>query len=413
MLEAPISKNEVERLETLMEYKILDTSPDTVYDDIVKYTSIICKMPIALISFLDEDRQWFKASIAFNISEIPRNISFCNHTIQQNDIFIVENALTDDRFKNNPLVIDTPKVVFYAGYPLQTPNGYNIGTISIIDHESRNLSQEQINCLKLFSKLIMSYLEGNRQHQKNNICSSSIIQKSNIDLIRKSNFNYLTEMVGGIAHEINNPLTIIQGKANIILNMLKNKKLDEEKCITHLEKIYLNCEKTAHIIKNYQSLANVPDRDPFISSSILKMFDLSMLVIKEKYDISKIDFRLKIKSNLEIECDEVKISKCFINIISNSIEAIKNLNEKWIEIETIDDNDNVEIIFTDSGSGIHDDNVIAHLMKPFFTTKEAGIGTGLGLVVAKGIIESHRGEIHFNYNYKNTQFVIHLPKKHG
>jgi signal transduction histidine kinase/GAF domain-containing protein len=152
-------KKEQDRLDTLLDLEILDTQPEESLDNIVELASYICGCPISLVSLVDDCRQWFKARTGLDAQETPRELAFCNHAIEGDEIFIVENSLEDDRFKDNPLVIDDPRVIFYAGIPLKINNRHNIGTLCVIDNKARKLSEEQIKQLKLLSKQAVSYIE--------------------------------------------------------------------------------------------------------------------------------------------------------------------------------------------------------------------------------------------------------------
>lgn len=143
---------EAKRLQALREHHVLDTPPEAGFDRLVGTAKEICQTPIALISLVDDKRQWFKARMGLDVSETPRDISFCNQAIQQSDIFIIPDAQSDARFANNPFVVSDPKIRFYAGVPLRTPEGYALGTLCVIDHEPRQLTPAQIQSLKALGR---------------------------------------------------------------------------------------------------------------------------------------------------------------------------------------------------------------------------------------------------------------------
>ena len=159
MIPPTFPESEGARLNALRKYEILDTLPEQVYDDLVFLASHVCSAPIALVSFVDHDRQWFKSKMGLEAMETPREISFCGHAILQNDLFIVEDALADVRFSDNPLVSDYPNIRFYAGAPIKTDSGENIGTICVIDRVPRTLSSAEKNSLLALSRQVMSQLE--------------------------------------------------------------------------------------------------------------------------------------------------------------------------------------------------------------------------------------------------------------
>ncbi len=161
----PVPKHEQKRLQVLWEYEILDTVPEAIFDDMTDLAARICRAPMAMISLVDEDRQWFKARIGVSHRETAREIAFCAHAIMQDDLFIVEDAAKDPRFANNPLVTTDPKIRFYAGAPLITPDGYALGTLCVMDRVPRRLNYDQQRALQILARLVMTQLEL-RRHSK-------------------------------------------------------------------------------------------------------------------------------------------------------------------------------------------------------------------------------------------------------
>jgi two-component system, cell cycle sensor histidine kinase and response regulator CckA len=161
----PAKNNEARRLKVLWQYEILDTVPEAVFDDLTELAARICEAPVALISLIDEDRQWFKSKVGVTLTETSRDISFCAHAIKQTDLFIIPDATQDLRFANNPLVISDPKIRFYAGAPLITPDGHALGTLCVIDKVPRELRLEQQQALRVLARHVMTQLEL-RRHAK-------------------------------------------------------------------------------------------------------------------------------------------------------------------------------------------------------------------------------------------------------
>jgi GAF domain-containing protein len=162
----PIQQHEKKRLKVLWQYEVLDTVPEEVFDDLTELAAHICEAPIALISLVDENRQWFKAKVGTDVNETSRKISFCTYAITQPDLFIVPDATLDKRFANNPLVTSEPKIRFYAGAPLITPDGYALGTLCVIDKVPRELRLEQKQALSILAHHVVSQLELRRRSQE-------------------------------------------------------------------------------------------------------------------------------------------------------------------------------------------------------------------------------------------------------
>lgn len=162
-MKPPVLKDEKRRLKVLWQYDVLDSVPEEVFDDLTELAARICEAPIALISLIDEKRQWFKSKVGVTISETSRDVSFCAHAIGQPDLFIIPDASTDVRFSTNPLVTSDPKIRFYAGAPLVTADGHALGTLCVIDKVPRELRLEQKQALRILARHVMTQLELRRR----------------------------------------------------------------------------------------------------------------------------------------------------------------------------------------------------------------------------------------------------------
>ncbi len=162
-MKAPKPKNELQRIKILWQYDVLDTLPEAVFDDFTQLAGLVCGAPVSLISLVDEDRQWFKSKTGVTINETSRDVSMCAHAILQKDIFIVPDATKDKRFKDNSLVVSAPKIRFYAGVPLISPDGYALGTLCVIDKVPRQLTENQKESLRVLARIVMTQLEFRRQ----------------------------------------------------------------------------------------------------------------------------------------------------------------------------------------------------------------------------------------------------------
>ena len=166
MKSAPLPANEKKRLEALYCHKILDTPPESIFDDLTKLAAYICNVPAASITLIDEDREWYKSKIGIDDEEAARDISFCAHTILDEDLFIVPDTLKDKRFFDNPFVTDDPPLRFYAAMPLITEEGHALGTLCVIDHVPRRLNKQQKRALKTLSRHIIALLKLRRKENE-------------------------------------------------------------------------------------------------------------------------------------------------------------------------------------------------------------------------------------------------------
>ena len=159
MLAAPIPDNDKERLAALRELLILDTPPEERFDKVVRFAAEEFDVPVALLSLIDENRQWFKANVGLDVCETGRDISFCAHAILQPDILVIPDARADERFADNPIVTGEPHVIFYAGAPLKLASGFTVGTLCLIDHKPRALDATELAILSTLRDLLREELE--------------------------------------------------------------------------------------------------------------------------------------------------------------------------------------------------------------------------------------------------------------
>lgn len=202
----PTPTNETERLKALKAYSVLDTLSEKEYDAITQIASYICDTPIALVSLIDEERQWFKSTVGLEASETPRNISFCQYTIMGDDIFEVANALENELFSENPLVTGNPDIRFYAGAPLRNKEGYNLGSLCVIDTKARSLTDDQKKALQLLAAQVVSLLD---LRKKNSDFLDS--QKELANFIELSVDLVCIANVDGMLYKVNPAFTTVLG----------------------------------------------------------------------------------------------------------------------------------------------------------------------------------------------------------
>lgn len=237
---------------------------------------------------------------------------------------------------------------------------------------------------------------------------SKQLDETQLQLINAARLSSLGMMASGVAHEINNPLTIISGRARLISKLSDLPNLDPIKMKDYAENIILTVDKVTKVVKSMRLLARDGSKDGFNLVSLEQVINSTLDISKEKLKNSHINITIDKIPDVQIECREVQLGQVLINLINNSFDAISNLTEKWIAIKFDVYNDRVKIKIIDSGTGIPAE-IANKLMVPFFTTKEPGKGTGLGLSISRSIITDHQGKLEIDSECKNTCFIIELP----
>jgi signal transduction histidine kinase len=416
VLKAPIASNDEERLKELLDYKILDTEPETAYDELSELASVICQAPIALVSLVDRERQWFKSKKGVTDKELPRETSFCGHAIHETDIFIIRDSRKDLRFHNNPLV-ESGLVRFYAGVPLVTPRGHALGTLCIIDQKPRDISPEQIAALKTLAKQVSRNLELHRSlidlHEKYSEIKSlsKVVTQQKAELIEAAKFVAMGTLAAGMAHEINNPLAVIHGIQRRIAVMLE-KGLDQGKLKEMIGTLDVMVQRIAGITRGLLDYSRENGKEALATVSVKDILDKSVGMCRQRLEQCQIQVQLPPDSEVTLTVQPMQIAQVLMHLINNAHDAILVADEKWIKIEVQDDADRICLIVMDSGKGIPAE-VAERIMEPFFTTKDIGAGTGLGLSIAKGIAESHHGKLYLDMKSPHTKFVLELPKAYA
>ena len=178
----PPPPEENNRIDALRSYEILDSLPEQEYDELTSLASEICQTPISLISLIDDNRQWFKSNHGLDVRETPREFAFCAHGIlNPTEILLVPDSREDSRFKENPLVTGDPHVIFYAGVPLVNEDGYPLGSLCVIDHNPKQLTENQLSSLKILAKQVVNLLELRRAN-KALITIKSLLEQRNAEL---------------------------------------------------------------------------------------------------------------------------------------------------------------------------------------------------------------------------------------
>jgi signal transduction histidine kinase len=237
------------------------------------------------------------------------------------------------------------------------------------------------------------------------------IENQKNQLYKSAQLSTLGEMAAGIAHEINNPLMIIEGKARKIKIMISEKTSQENEINEQLEHIRSTVKRISTIVKGLKNISRRGESDPFQTVYIKDIVEETLSLCSEKFSDHSVKLTVLISPlDLQLDCRYVQISQCLLNLVTNAFQEIESLNDKRINIDITSDQTNIILKIIDSGSGVPLD-VQDKIFNPMFTTKEVGVGTGLGLSITASIIHQHNGSIRLDNTAQSTTFIITLPKK--
>ncbi|RYY23551.1 MAG: sensor histidine kinase [Sphingobacteriaceae bacterium] len=382
MSEINLPDDEAQRIEALNSYNILDSLPQKDFDDITCLASEICNVPISLITFVDDKRQWFKSKYGLDISETPREYAFCSHAIASGEeIFTVSDAHKDERFANNPLTVGHPQVVFYTGVPLINEDGHALGTLCVIDNKPNQLTENQIKALKALANQVLAQLELRRKVKELNSLTLEL-QKSN---------EYLERFAVMASHDIKSPLTsimltgqMLKSKYQQNLDAKGNQMLDIINSSANRLLNFLN--KMLEYSKSYKVLLQKKDE---ICINELIQEVLKLVTIPES-------FRIETPADLlYIKTSAIALEQILINLLNNAVRY-NDKSEGFIRLEFEEKADFYQFRISDNGIGIEEKN-FDKIFEPMITLNSRDrynkAGSGIGLSTVKNLIDSLGGEI--------------------
>ena len=240
--------------------------------------------------------------------------------------------------------------------------------------------------------------------------AQQVITEQQARLAVASKFSALGEMAANLTHEINNPLAAILGRCEMLIQQLQKPETDSNYVRKSIESIEFTARRIEKIIKSMRSFSIAGDGDPFEMIPIKNLIDETIDFVKQRFRDYGIDLRFKsIDPELQIECRGTEISQILLNLLNNAFDAVRELDEKWVEIDVKKINETlIQLTVEDSGFGISE-SIANKIFDPFYSTKEKKYGTGLGLSISKGLAERHKGSIEIDRLSKHTKFILILP----
>lgn len=395
MIAANTPENEAERLRKLYALGILDTLEEQAYDDLTKLAAEICQTPIALVSLIDSDRQWFKSHHGLDARETPREVAFCAHATLNDDVFVVEDSSQDERFFDNPLATGGPLVKFYAGAPLIMSDKQKVGTLCVIGNEARTITADQKEAL---ARQVVSQLELR-------------LKIKELELLDHAK----DEFIATVSHELRTPLTGVYGSLSLLQNNRAGLMDKQQKNLIAIS--YRNSKRLLDLVNEILDITKI-EAEKF---SLQKEEINIVALIKKSIELnepfcklcdSDITLRFSEKINdIKIFGDEARLLQVVSNFISNAAKF--SHKEDVIQVNLIIENQHVIVAVTDHGPGIPDDEKASLFVK--FKQLNTNInnklpGSGLGLFISKNIIELHQGTIGFDsIPDEKTTFYFKLP----
>jgi two-component system, NtrC family, sensor kinase len=373
MIPAQPTPDEVRRLEALRRYAVLDTLPEQALDDITSLAAQICDVPIAMIALIDENRQWFKSKVGVEKTETARDISLCAHAVHQRDVLIVPDTARDERFAGNPLVTANPGIGFYAGAPLVTPEDAVLGTLCVIDHMPRTLTEKQTQALRVLARQVMTHLELRRQTREL-LEREASFRETQDKLARVSRLTTMGEFAASIAHEVNQPISGVVINGNACLRWLANEKSDSPNLVEArqaVERIVRDGKRAGEVItrlRNFFKKADTEKAPADINDAIREVGILARPELENK----RVSLRMELVDHLpHVSGDRVQLQQVLLNLMLNGAEAMSGVKERARDLiirTHHGEGEEVRVEVIDAGIGIDPDK-LRNIFDTFYTTK--------------------------------------------
>jgi signal transduction histidine kinase len=409
---ASLPNDEAERLAALRRYEVLDTEAEPEFDDLARFASELCGTPIALVSLVDADRQWFKARTGLDVAETPRSLAFCAHAILQHDFFEVPDASTDPRFADNPLVAADPKIRFYASAPLVDPEGHALGTLCVIDRVPRHLDALQRQGLRVLGQQVIAQLELRRRLRELAAQQSELARARDAALAAvRAKDVFLANM----GHELRTPLNAILGCAELL-----REDADRPECAHLMPDLHTIDRSGRHllaVIEDILDLARLEAGVPQIRSDLI----LLTAVLDELHSALRPQLRgkafsLRVDAPADLgamQTDATKLRQILLNLLSNAIKfTAQGSIDLSVRRAREDGRDLVVFEVADTGIGIAPDK-LPLLFRDFSQVHDRRQnfgGTGLGLAISRRYARLLGGDIIVSSEPgRGSRFTLKLP----
>ncbi len=387
--------DESARIAELKSFRILDTSAEQSYDDITRLAAQICDTPIAMVSFVDTDRQWFKSRVGLKPTETTREIAFCAHAVMDSDeMLIVPDATADARFADNELVVSDPMIRFYAGVPLATESGHAIGTLCVMDHKPRSLTEQQRQALEALARQVMTQLSLRQ--------ALDHVNQQQIELAKA--IRQRDTLVAAISHELRTPLTAVLGYIDVLRETEGQIADDERK--EFLTTAAGQAEELSHIIDDLLVAARLEQ----------KTLKITRVPVNLQAQVAQVVEGLETPESHTIEVqatpvrawgDPGRVRQIVRNLITNAVRY----GGPDIGIHTYSNGNTAHIRVLDNGDPIPGGDIDT-IFSPYRVSSSRNVAAGsigLGLAISRQLANLMDGDITYRHDDANSIFDLELP----
>ena len=400
--------NQEERLVALRRYGILDTEPEPAFDDITRLVAHVCQTPMATITFVDRDRQWFKSEIGMGVRETPLDISICAHAILRHDLLIIHDTLEDERFRNSPIVTGKPHLRFYAGARLTSPDGQALGTLCVLDYVPRSLTAAQQDALRALARQVVNQLEL-RQALAAQVAAAEALEAAKLAAEEANRTK--DHFLAALSHELRTPLSSILLWANILRHPSDPAQFEEG-----VAAILASAKMQKRLIEDLLDTSRIVARKLHLNPQevapvplVREALDAVLPAARAKGVTVETDIHNDVAAIL---ADPDRLRQICWNLFTNAVNFTPAGGRIRITLSVTEGMAQLRV--ADSGQGISAE-FLPHVFDAFRQADRSGTrhhgGLGLGLSIAKNLVDLHGGTLDADSpgEDQGATFTVRLP----